>query len=327
MTNDSLIELLDSYGIHRPRIEFIRHNENRTYKVTDSATGNEYLFRMHQPVTPNMAGLQHTGPGLLSELQLLTDMADQTKLIVQRPVRDRNGHWIAKIEHERSMIHCSLLTWIKGRPLQKEAAADAELAGKIGAQLAELHRFFRKYRHRVHSETRPVQGIERNDQLLSRIQLGVETGLIALSDFRVVKDTIRVINSRLERMNESQDCRGIIHGDLNLGNIILTEDGEISFIDFGLFGFGYYVLDVAMAALMVPSQRRIRLLEAYYDSGQLPGTVFPALEGCMLLAIFGYYAFHMENERVHPWIRERMPQLCAKHCLPFLSGESILYSL
>ncbi|SMF67891.1 hypothetical protein SAMN05661091_0386 [Paenibacillus uliginis N3/975] len=60
MTNDVLIDILNKYGIHEPVIKFLRHNENRTYKIDDAVSGNSYLLRIHQPIKDNMTDLQHT---------------------------------------------------------------------------------------------------------------------------------------------------------------------------------------------------------------------------------------------------------------------------
>ncbi len=55
MTNDDLHAILSSYGIDQPVLTFLRHNENRTYRV-DDAIGNSYLLRIHQPVKETMTG-------------------------------------------------------------------------------------------------------------------------------------------------------------------------------------------------------------------------------------------------------------------------------
>jgi len=51
MTDDYIIETLGTFGIKQPLIEFLRHNENKTYKITDLIKGNSYLFRIHQSIT------------------------------------------------------------------------------------------------------------------------------------------------------------------------------------------------------------------------------------------------------------------------------------
>lgn len=326
MTDDFLMEILSKYEIYHFNITFLRHSENRTYKVSDSTQGKEYLLRIHQPVTVNMSGLQHTYKGLLSELELLEEIALQTDLITQRPIRNRDNDLITKIEHGEEIIYCSLLTWIKGEVLQKEHVSDEKLVAHLGAKTAELHRFFRSY-GKMDGNSRPSHGIDRHNHMLGQIQRGVELGLILPSDFRVIQETIQFINSRLEGRVRSKDDWGIIHGDINKSNIIVSDKGEISFIDFGLSGFGYYLLDVSMGALMVQSEQRDCYLEGYYNNDRMSENELVIIEGFMLVAILGYYAFHMENEAVHSWIRERAPLLCAKHCRPFLSGKSIFYNL
>lgn len=70
MTEEMLSEILSQYNVQSPTISFIRHNENRTYKVTD-ADDQSFLLRIHQPFKEGMAGLQHTYYGLLEELNML----------------------------------------------------------------------------------------------------------------------------------------------------------------------------------------------------------------------------------------------------------------
>jgi len=57
----------------------------------------------------------------------------------------------------------------------------------------------------------------------------------------------------------------------------------------------------------------------------MPEDAIVIIEGFMLMSVLGYYAFHMEYEKIHPWIHERMPLLCQQHCQPYLNGERILY--
>ncbi len=99
MQHEQLQDILIQYGIREPEITFIRHNENRTYKVKGH-DGSPYLLRIHQPVKDGMAGLQHTYDGLLGELQMLEAMSDRDHLLVQRPLRNRKGDLITIIELE-----------------------------------------------------------------------------------------------------------------------------------------------------------------------------------------------------------------------------------
>lgn len=102
MRNEQLQEILNEYDIREAEIAFIRHNENRTYKVKGH-DGSTYLLRIHQPFKDGMAGQQHTYEGLMGELQMLEHLSDRNHLLVQRPVRNREGELITVIEHEGSV--------------------------------------------------------------------------------------------------------------------------------------------------------------------------------------------------------------------------------
>lgn len=325
MREDSINTLVSSYGIQQPVITFIRHNENRTYKIDDRVDNKSYLLRIHQPFKENMAGLQHTYDGLLGELEMLEMMASTSHLIAQIPIRNHDGDFITSLEYEGQKLNCSVLTWLQGRDLHKEDLTDAVFVAKLGSQIAELHTFFRQY-DLIDPDKRPIQGMQYNAQLVKTIKRGSELKLFTPSDVDVIEDTIRLINSRLENLGNSA-AWGLVHGDLNKGNVLVTSDGEMSFIDFGFFGPGYYLLDVAMGASMVPTEHRRVFLEGYYSQSDVPKPNLLLLEGFMLVAIIGYYAFQMDNESVHPWMRERMPVLCEKYCRPFLAGESIFYTV
>ncbi|MGO4790567.1 phosphotransferase enzyme family protein [Paenibacillus sp. 2KB_20] len=324
MQNEQLQEILKEYGIHEPEITFIRHNENRTYKVKGH-DGSTYLLRIHQPIKDGMAGQQHTYDGLLGELQMLEHLSGWDQMLVQRPLRNREGELITIIEHEGKRWNSSVLTWLEGRDLHKDDVSDPVMVEKLGARVSELHRFYSQYIPEG-MDKRPSQGISYNQYMIGVIKQGLAKELFTSSDVSVIEDTISLVNSRLaDRGNE--EAWGLIHGDLSLGNIIMTSDGELSFIDFGFFGPGYNYTDVAMGAMMVPSELRNLFLRGYYGNDHTGQDKFVRLEGFMLLAIIGYYVFQMENESVHAWMRERMPKLCADYCKPYLSGERIFYSV
>lgn len=325
MTNERLLQLASEFGIDQPKITFLRQNENMTYRV-DDADGASYLMRIHQPVTDHMAGLQHTYEGLLGELHMLDALARENQLRAQRPVRNLNGEFIAVTLLEGKQLNCSMLTWIEGRDLQPEDLTNSEFAMQFGAQLAELHDFLRNYRHES-LDKRPQQGIKYNDGMVSSIKDGYRQGLFTSSDVTVIENTIRRINSRLNDLGQTKKTWGPIHGDVGKGNIILTPERELCFIDFGFFGRGYYLLDIAMGACMLPKEHRDAFLKGYYGHTELSESEMALLEGFLLVGIIGYYAFQMGNESVHDWMRNRMPKLCADYCLPYLSGERIWYKV
>lgn len=323
--DEKIAELLLQFGIARPEAALLRHNENRTYKVIDRSNGNAYLLRVHDPITVNMAGIQHTRQGVESELRLLEALAHWTDLAVQAPVVSLSGQLVTDIELEGRSLCCSLLRWIEGRNMTKEDLSTPDAAYSLGAQVANLHAFFGTY-DMVNAADRPDYGIRRTEKMLAQIRRGVELELFSEGNFGTVEQTLKRIVDRLKDGRPDTVKLGIIHADLNMGNILITPEGRSVFIDYCLFGFGYRLFDVAMAALNAPRETREQVIRGYCGQEPPYEGMYPVIEGFMLSAVLGYYAFAMENEAVHPWIRERMPHFCENRCVPFLNGESIFLS-
>ncbi|OMD18357.1 phosphotransferase enzyme family protein [Paenibacillus odorifer] len=324
MTNEKILDLLGRYDIQQPEIIFLRHNENRTYRVNDR-TGKSYLLRIHEPFIEDMKGLQHTYSGILGELQMLEKLGSWSTNEIQTPVRNNEGELITIIEYEGELLNCSVLTWLDGRDMNMNDVNNLELVKELGSQIAELHTFFRQYEHSG-MEIRPSQGKAYNERMIRVIHSGVKKNLFTPSDANVIEQTLQLINSRLDD-HGGEAGPDLIHGDLCMGNIIITTEGKVRFINFGFFGKGYALLDVAMGAMMLPSDRRDIFLKGYYRECENTVNDLLQLEGLMLVAIIGYYVFQIENVHVHDWMRERMPKLCAEYCRPFLNGESIFYKM
>ncbi|MCM3782654.1 phosphotransferase [Neobacillus mesonae] len=325
MTDQMLLKLLDRYNIQQPEIIFLRHNENRTYRINDN-NGKSFLLRIHEPLVEDMKGLQHTYEGLLEELHMLESYGRWSSFEVQTPVRNAENELLTVIEHNGQEVNCSILTWLDGRDMNKDDFNDMDTIINLGSQLAELHTFFMKYKEVNCIKNRPSQGKVYNERMIQVIQTGVGKGLFTASDAGVIEQTLRLVNSRLDE-NTCDEGPELIHGDLGLGNTIITTDGGVRFIDYGFFGTGYTSLDVAMGAVMIPAERRDIFLKSYYKDRVTSEAVFQRLEGFMLTAIIGYYVFQIDNKEVHAWMRERMPKLCMQYCTPFLKGESIFYKI
>ncbi|MFD1176643.1 phosphotransferase enzyme family protein [Paenibacillus puldeungensis] len=324
MTNKELQLLLSKYGMIDPSIQFLRHNENRTYRVNDCG-GASYLLRIHQPYKESMTGMQHTYEGLLIEMDMLEELSRQTILTSQKPLRSLDGQLVTMLEHEGKKLNATMLTWLEGRDLNKDDVADPERVLALGRHLSELHAFFHLY-PKGQLDKRPRQDIAYNTKMVGTIQRGLELGLFQASDIDTITSTINLINSRLE--GTGNNGFGLIHGDISMGNTLITDDGGIAIIDYGFFGTGYYLLDVAMGAMMVPAELRDTFLEGYYgrERGQVTEYDIVLMEGFMIVAIIGYYAFQMGNTSVHDWMRDRMPKLCRNYCRPFLNNERIFYT-
>ncbi|NMO96657.1 phosphotransferase enzyme family protein [Paenibacillus lemnae] len=295
-------EVLLQYGISDPVITFIRHSENRTYRIEQG--GQRYLFRIHQPVEASMKGLQHEPEGLLHELRMLNHLSGQAGQSVQKPIRTREGEWISYISIDNREIPCSLLTWLEGRAVRGKDLKDPALASLLGRQVAGLHQIYRQYAGFPRSE-RPNQGRSNHLEVARKIRLGESKGLFTHEDLETVDEAVHFINSAIETRFPGEDSPERVHGDIGTSNILLREDGTLSIIDYGFFGSGYELLDIGMGALCVPGDFRGHYLEGYYG-GDFPEKDGRLLEGFMLTAVLGYYAFQIHHEQAYDWMKERM---------------------
>ncbi len=326
--NDKMIsEILEQYPIHVLSTAFIRHNENLTYKVTDDFSGMSYLLRIHKSIISAMSGLQHTYEGLKLEMMLLDQLIEKTDIMVQTPVRNTLGDWVTQVTEVGEVVHSTLLQWIDGRDIQKDEVISKEHITQLAEQVRNLHQFGRATEVRS-SEFRPTYSdITENESMLKKLEVGVSLGVFSADDFIIVKKCFALLNARLETYPKTANTWGIIHADINKGNLLVTQHG-IAIIDFCLFGYGYYLYDVAGSVLSFKSEDRDHLIAEYTGkSSVLTEKDRYLLESFMLLCIFGFYAFHMENEEKHTWMRERMPIFCKKYCLPYIDHQSIFYTL
>ncbi|MEN1985618.1 phosphotransferase [Paenibacillus hubeiensis] len=176
MTHEQLMHLLHAYEMDRPEPTFLRHNENRTYRVQDS-DGKRYLLRIHEPFVQEMKGLQHTEAGILAELDMLEQWGQWSRDEVQVPVRNKNGELVTTFETDGQKMNASLLTWMEGRDLSQEDVQDADIAKKLGKHMAELHAFFRQY-NPSGMEARPSQGKAYNKRMAQVIHSSVSQVLL-----------------------------------------------------------------------------------------------------------------------------------------------------
>jgi len=321
-------EILKDYDIHDPSIAFIRHNENMTYKVTDDANGMAYLLRIHKAVISNMSGVQHTYEGLNAEMSLLQQLQERMDLDVRvpTPVRNIKGEWVTFVTDDGKVVHCTLLNWIEGKDMQQNETIPKEHIIHFGEQVGNLHQFSRSAGMGM-SHVRPAYaGIAQNELMLKRLKLGVSMGIFSTEDINTLNYYFESLNSSLENYSMTGSTWGIIHADINKGNLLVSEQG-LALIDFCLFGFGYYLYDVGGSILSLKADERDYFITGYTSkAGAISVEDMRRLEGFMMLSILGYYAFHLENEDRHSWMRERMPIFCKTYCLPYLNNQSIFYT-
>jgi len=124
--------VLDYYELIEPRIAFIRHNDNVTYRVTTS-NSKAYLLRIHIPITSAIGTHGADYKMVNSEVTWMLALAQETNLTIPKPKRNRSGELVTRIQGgDGATINSTLLSWIEGEPYHKDLESnDTEYLGKV----------------------------------------------------------------------------------------------------------------------------------------------------------------------------------------------------
>ncbi|MFF2912437.1 phosphotransferase enzyme family protein [Paenibacillus sp. NPDC057934] len=316
--------VLVHYSLLEPVIEFIRHNENITFKVTSKPDNRSYLLRIHKPVSEGLSGVQHTWNGLQAEMRLLQEIDHNNILKVQKPVANRDGEWVTEYHSNQfGVTYATLLEWIEGATLTLEEDNITQIVYTLGEDVARLHEFSQTLvTQELH---RPVYDAKRIEEVVTELRQGVESGSLNQDDYDVIRSVLVIVKEQLSELDARENSWGIIHADYQLGNIVVSE-GNPSLIDFCLFGYGHYCFDLGSASSMLKSELRKTFLEGYASIANFFFEDIRYIEGQIFMDIFICYAFFINDPEKNGWIKEHAAKLCSTHCRDFLDGKEVYYS-
>lgn len=228
---------LADYPVDDPRLTFIAHGENTTFRV-DSRDAR-YLLRVHRP--------NRHGPGVDSrvavgsEMAWLTALRTDTELSVPTPLRTRDGQWTTVVDGRV----CSLLGWQGGR-IQANNPRPVHFR-RLGGVLARLHEHA--------SAWTPPAGFTRmrwdwetffgNTMEYGGVPAAGCWELLpppVRAQFKEVARRMRVVMADL---GSEPDAFGLIHADLHLGNALFDGDA-VRLIDFDDCGTGHWLYDITV---------------------------------------------------------------------------------
>lgn len=325
---DKLIEIaLEHYGITDFSSSFIRHNDNITLKIDNNEDNNSYVLRIHSPITSGLQGVQHTFEGLTAEVELLNSLNEQTSLPLQQPIKNKKGNSVSTIvDVDNNYIHlATLLNWKEGNVYTGTEINSKNIAYEVGVVLAKLHNFSNNWII-PQPFIRPNYDIEKYRNLTDRLQYGIEINLFTSEQYDVILETMKYIKTIFDRTPKTNNNWGIIHADLQGGNIIVNKDTVIP-IDFGFSGYGYYLFDIGITLTSFNINHRKKVLEGYKTLRNLNEEDEFLISAGFILAIFGGFGFVVNNQEAHEWIQRRMPYVTQKYCKAFLDKKSFLLEI
>jgi Ser/Thr protein kinase RdoA (MazF antagonist) len=320
-------ELLSLYSISEPEIQFIRHNENITFKIIDHVYNKQYLLRIHKPATEGLFGLQHTLEGIKSEIKILQELKRKNLLHSQAPIANNLGEYITeyKLDNVNHPCYATVLEWIEGSTLTLKEDNIKEIAFALGENLALFHECLKEFKPSK-DFIRPIYDIDRIDFAIEELKYCVEVNLFSIEHYDIIKKVLILVKNQINELNSRENTFGIIHADMQLGNIVVNNDNPC-IIDLGFCGFGYYVFDLGSAATIFPSNLRQTFLRGYSSKYSFSLDDLKYVEGQIFMDTFISYVMFMRDNQRNSWIKASALKKCDTICKDFLEGKEVFYSM
>ena len=200
--------VLDHYELIEPRLAFIRHNDNVTYRVT-TANSKAYLLRIHIPIT-SAIGTHGADYGMVnSEVTWMLALAKDTNLTIPKPKRNRSGELVTRIRSKDGIpINSTLLSWIAGEPYHK-GLESKETAYRIGLLLATLHNQASQWNYPA-GFIRPRRDVAYFENMLKAIHPAVADGRISQADYAELSISVGLLIELMSGLDENPDHRFFI---------------------------------------------------------------------------------------------------------------------
>ncbi|GAA3104169.1 phosphotransferase enzyme family protein [Streptosporangium carneum] len=224
------------HGLPDAEVTLINVSENATYRVDDPATGRRSILRVHR------LGY-HSTTAILSELAWLEALRREAGIATPSVLPAPGGRRVLTVPGAQPR-DCVMFEFLPGtEPPRERLVPDFE---RLGALTARMHRHARSWRPpswftRFHWDHDAALGAESR---WGRWQdgTGVDPEVSA-----VLGRLDGELRERLRRFGRSPERYGLIHADLRLANLLVTDDGPPSVIDFDDCGFGWRLYDLAAA--------------------------------------------------------------------------------
>lgn len=292
-----LAEALHAFGLDGTSAEFIRHNENLTYKVD-----GRYLLRIHKAAEG--LHVDHSPDKRRAELAFLRHLADRG-MTVQQPAGEA-------FLSDGTMT--TLLTWLDGHNIT-EAEFTADMQHQIGGMLMKLQRAAADFRHPA---LRRYDADHVYEQAEAICRMGT-TYHLNPDEIAIARKSAAVIAQRLsEAANEFIP----IHCDLSQSNILLTEHGVVP-IDFSLCGMGHPMHDLSVLLANTSTQaQRLTFAEGYTAAG---GWInLSLLDAGYVLGLLEALTIHADTWPREDWFASRLTRWVNELLMPLSEGKAIL---
>lgn len=310
-------QALAAYGLEGAAPTFIRHSGSAAFRV--EAPGSDgYLLRLHIPITSAMGSHSADAAMVRSELQWLEALNDDTELVLQRPVRNREGDLVTTVPVGAGALHCSLLRWLPGEPYHRDRQTE-DTARQIGRILATLHRHAAAWQPSP-GWRRPARDAAYFEGVLWALRPAVEDGRIARDDYVELAKAVAQLVDRMGELPRHPGVHGVMHADAHKGNMLL-DGGEIRLIDFSFCATGNYMFDLGFCLSDMSPALHGAFVEGYRGVRPLPEGWAELAEGFFLGAMVGTFSFWVPRPEAREHLVAMVPRIVQEYALRYNRGE------
>lgn len=314
---DVAMQALEVYGLGDAPYVFLQHSENLTFRV-DAPAGTR-LLRIHTPISPLMGNHGANVDMIESEMVWLEALRQNTNLMVQQPVRNRDRAFVTQVAQGKRSFNCTMLEWLAGEVYSSELESEENVA-QLGDVVGKLHHFSSEWL-RPAEFSRPKRDGAHFKKMLNALKPTVEDGRASYRDLKNLEVAVETLTQMLRPGRKKQGgADGILHGDLHKGNF-LYHQGEIGLIDFSMSALGSYLFDVAVCLSDMRPTLHPVFLEAYQQRMALPQGYERLIEGFFLGAMVMTFAFWLRLPEAQEQLVHKIPLVAQEYAAKFNRDE------
>lgn len=318
-------EALAQYEFINPKLDFIRHNENITYKVTDEVA--TYVLRVHKPVEGFSLGILQQDSDIFkyieSEMQLIEYAEKHMKTPMQKPKLNKSGQLVSVLADG---TYATVLKWVQGDTLNNVSMTD-EIGEAIGTMVAELHQCFGKL---TIDDEHDIKRYRYDQKMLGLIEDElseiVNKGQINQEKVDIIADTVCVIKAVMDELDVKKSMSGIIHADMSPTNLLFS-DGHIVPIDFSLSGFGCHYMDIGLIISNYKENHIKKGIISGYEKITKEAVPLPYVETFFALGVILFIACQHDKIHALDWFDAALERWCKTIFEPLIKGDSFIYEV
>src|SRR4051812_17420487 len=220
---------LADFGIARAELTLIANRHNDVIRV-DAARSQRLVLRLQNNVLTDVQAK--------SQVEWMEAIAKGSQVKTPAPMRTLDNRPFTQVRLNGVRRRVVLLSWLPGCTPDPQTDLVFQSAARM---IARLHDHAERFQPQRGFACRRLD----EDWLFGeRFFIRADKGRrhLTASHPRIATSAEKLTRRSMESLGESPDRFGVIHGDLNLSNIIFYR-GRPSPIDFDEFGEGWYLFD------------------------------------------------------------------------------------